>query len=235
MSGDGAAEEGSTDASKRLAGRRYRGRAPDSRRRERRQKLRAAGLELFGAGPGFAATPVKAVCERAGVSTRHFYEHFSDREALLVDLLDEVGDELMAASFSASSAEAEIGRAVRQGVRAYLEVLSDDRRKARLLFRESIGVSDAVERVRGRIQDGFAAFVRERAMALGAVEEETPQNALLPAGVVGAVHEMANRAFRRPGPLDLDSLTDQCCLVYLAVAERLAASTDSADSGRRPA
>lgn len=203
-------------------GRRYNGRDPDARRTERRQKLYEAGLELFGAGPGYAASPVKAVCERAGVSTRHFYEHFEDREALLIDLLEGIGNELMNASFAASSSTGELETAVYDGVRAYLEVLATDRRKARLLFQESVGVSERVEEVRSRIRDGFAGFVRDRALDLGAVAEETPQNALLPVGVVGAVHEMAHQAFQQPGPVDLEALTDQCCLVYLAVAERLA-------------
>lgn len=203
-------------------GRRYRGRGPDLRRQERRQRLTAAGLDLFGGGAGYAATPVKAVCERAGVSPRHFYEQFEDREALLIDLLETIGEELMEASFAASTAGMQLEEAVRGGVRAYLEVLAADRRKARLLFQESVGVSDAVEVVRDRIREGFAAFVRDRALALGAVAEETPRNILLPVGVVGAVHEMANQAFKQSGELDLEALTDQCCLVYLAVAERLA-------------
>lgn len=200
--------------------RRYRGHDPARRRLERRERLEAAGLELFGT-VGFGTTSVKTVCEQAGVSPRHFYEHFADREALLVALVEAIGEELIEASFSASSANPDLDSAVRAGVKAYLEVLAGDPRKARLLFRESVGVSETVERVRGAIRDRFADFVRARALALGTVEAETPRNILLPVGVVGAVHEMASRAFLEPGNLDLDALTDQCCLVYLAVAERL--------------
>lgn len=206
-------------------GRPYRGRGPDLRRQERRQRLTDAGLQLFGGERGYLATSVKAVCERAAVSPRHFYEQFEDREALLIDLLKSVGEELMRVSISASSARTDLEQAVRDGVRAYLEVLAEDPRKARLLFQESVGVSDAVERVRAEIRDGFAGFVRDRALVLGAVTAETPANSLLPVGVVGAVHEMANQAFQEPGELDLDALTDQCCLVYLAVAERLSTAS----------
>lgn len=202
-------------------GRSYGGRSPEDRRRERRQRLAEAGLQLFGAEGGYLATSVKAVCDRAGVSPRHFYEQFEDREALLVHLLQELGRELMQASYEAAAGLTDIEAAVRAGVRAYLQVLADDRRKARLLFRESVGVGNAVEQVRNAIRDGFAEIVRERALALGAVREETPENDLLPVGVVGAVHEMANQAFLRPEGPDLDALTDQCCLVYMAIATHL--------------
>ena len=44
-----------------------------------------AGIELFGTR-GYANTPVKAICEEAGLTERYFYEAFDDRE----DLLDEI-------------------------------------------------------------------------------------------------------------------------------------------------
>ena len=65
---------------------RYGGRTAGERRAERRQRLLDAGLHLFGGGPGYRATSVSALCEEAGLSTRQFYEEFSNLEEVLAAL-----------------------------------------------------------------------------------------------------------------------------------------------------
>src|SRR5919198_3030469 len=62
--------------------RRYRGRLPGERRAERRRRLLDAGLELFGT-VGYRGTSIERLCAQAGVTTRHFYQEFPGREALL--------------------------------------------------------------------------------------------------------------------------------------------------------
>ncbi|HET7313537.1 TetR family transcriptional regulator, partial [Salinisphaera sp.] len=49
----------------------YRGLSAEELRRQRHQRLIAAGTALFGER-GYAATPIEAVCSQAKVSTRHF-------------------------------------------------------------------------------------------------------------------------------------------------------------------
>ena len=60
----------------------YRGLSAEELRKQRYQRLIAAGTELFGER-GYAATPIEAVCSHAKVSTRHFYEQFEGRESIL--------------------------------------------------------------------------------------------------------------------------------------------------------
>ena len=60
----------------------WRGQTTQERQSERRDRLIEAGIELFGTR-GYANTPVKAICEEAGLTERYFYEAFEDREALL--------------------------------------------------------------------------------------------------------------------------------------------------------
>ncbi|MGZ6827110.1 MAG: TetR/AcrR family transcriptional regulator, partial [Mycobacteriales bacterium] len=64
------------------AGRVYGGRSEEERRADRRARLVAAGLELFGT-EGWAGATIERLCAGAGVATRSFYEEFSSREALL--------------------------------------------------------------------------------------------------------------------------------------------------------
>lgn len=56
------------------------GRWPEGARR----RLQEAALALF-VERGYAATPVDAIAERAGVSQRTFFRHFRDKEEVLFD------------------------------------------------------------------------------------------------------------------------------------------------------
>jgi AcrR family transcriptional regulator len=70
-------------AGERVRGETYGGRSREARAADRRERLIRAGLELFAART-FDDVSVADVCARAKVSKRYFYEHFTDREALLL-------------------------------------------------------------------------------------------------------------------------------------------------------
>jgi AcrR family transcriptional regulator len=65
----------------------WRGISAADRRAERRERLLAACLDVIGRD-GVASTTVGAVCEQAGLTKRYFYESFSDRDAILAEVLD---------------------------------------------------------------------------------------------------------------------------------------------------
>src|SRR5690242_4478130 len=71
------------------AGRVYGGRSERERRADRRARLLAAGLDLFGTD-GWTATTIEKLCTAAGVATRSFYEEFASREALLLAVFEDV-------------------------------------------------------------------------------------------------------------------------------------------------
>src|ERR1019366_4168437 len=102
----------------------YRGQSNLERREERRDRLLAAGLDLFGTA-GYAATSIEGICTTAGVTARHFYEHFASREALLRAVYDGVIAETQRAVLRAlthsTDAEARATAGVRAFVHAYLE------------------------------------------------------------------------------------------------------------------
>ena len=51
---------------------RYAGKDAAERRDERRGRFREAGLELFGAEPGYRGTRLGDLCKAAGLSSRQF-------------------------------------------------------------------------------------------------------------------------------------------------------------------
>jgi AcrR family transcriptional regulator len=69
--------------------RRWRGIDPDQRQHDRRQRLLDAALELAGT-QGLNVVSLRAVCTQADLTNRYFYESFTDLDALLVALYDDL-------------------------------------------------------------------------------------------------------------------------------------------------
>ncbi|MBF6480002.1 TetR/AcrR family transcriptional regulator, partial [Nocardia cyriacigeorgica] len=63
----------------------YAGRSVAERRAERRALFLEAGLTVF-AEKTYAASSISDVCAVAGLSRRQFYEQYTGREELLVDV-----------------------------------------------------------------------------------------------------------------------------------------------------
>ncbi|MFG1922914.1 TetR/AcrR family transcriptional regulator [Cryptosporangium sp. NPDC048952] len=117
----------------------YRGVPAADRVAERRAKLLAAGLAVW-ADPD-TRTTMTAVCARAGLSERYFYESFTGLDALLEAVMDGIAAEIEATSRKAADA-ATGGPAerVRAAVRAFVDLLLDDPRKGRVAIVESVAV-----------------------------------------------------------------------------------------------
>ena len=133
-------------ADRYAATRPYRGISAEARAAERRQRLVDAAIELFGT-QGFAATGVKQLCRQAGVTDRYFYESFDDRTELFRAAFEQVVGELLAAVGGAALAE--VGspeRQARAAVEAFIETLTADPARARLLFLEAGSIGGDVAR-----------------------------------------------------------------------------------------
>lgn len=126
----------------------WHGTARHTRDQERQQRLLGAALELYGT-VGYRATTVQSVCRLAKVSTRSFYELYSDQEELLERLYRDLNSEVLdAITDVAIEPSADAFSAARTLVAAALGPMLRDERKARVLEVEAVGVSDAMERER---------------------------------------------------------------------------------------
>jgi AcrR family transcriptional regulator len=134
----------------------YRGATAEERRAERRARLLDAGLELVGTS-GWQAATVRAVCARARLTTRYFYESFETRDALLLALFDAITEEAAARVLAAVAAAPDEAQAKsRAAVGAFVDLLVEDPRKARVAFSEAQGHELLVRRRR----DGLRLFAR---------------------------------------------------------------------------
>ncbi|MBN8867208.1 MAG: helix-turn-helix transcriptional regulator [Solirubrobacterales bacterium] len=129
-------------------GRTWRGQTAEERQSERRERLIEAGIELFGTR-GYASTPVKAICEEAGLTERYFYEAFESRE----DLLDAIysiliGDCAKATVEALNDAPDDFEASMRAGLTAFASEFTRDPRRARIQEIEVVGVSPELEKRR---------------------------------------------------------------------------------------
>ncbi|WP_158889146.1 TetR/AcrR family transcriptional regulator [Amycolatopsis anabasis] len=170
----------------------YGGRSAADRRAERRERLLAAGLDLFG-NDGYAASSIEKLCATASVSTRNFYEEFASREALLMALHDKIIEQAVTAVAEALADTADESLPVRieRAVRAYITTTAKDPRWARLSYVEVIGVSDAVEQHRLAWRARWVEMLVAEAKRAVARGEATDRDFFLGAvALIGAVNEL---------------------------------------------
>lgn len=150
----------------------YRGVPADARVADRRERLLAAALAEIAAG-GVATLSVRAICTRAGLTRRYFYESFGDLDALLLAAFDalhaEIADAIVgalarvreeAAAGGAGDAGGEVAFDVRAraAIGAGLRVVLGEPAKARLLVAAG-GDHGALAARRAEAVDAFATLV----------------------------------------------------------------------------
>ena len=185
----------------------YRGVEAADRLATRRSKLLGAGLDLLGADRQDAAElTVRAICRRAGLAARYFYESFADKDEFVAAVFDWVIADL-AATTQAAVAAAPPEEQTRAGMANVVRTIGGDPRVGRLLF--SAQLANAVL-VRKRVESN-ALF----AMLSGRHVENAlrvPENDRIKAAahfVVGGVAQTISAWLAGQVRLDPDQLIDQ--------------------------
>jgi AcrR family transcriptional regulator len=165
----------------------YRGQTPEQRRAERRNRLIAGAISVYGER-GYHNATVKAVCDAAGLTERYFYESFANSEMLLIDsynfITNLVRERVLLAGESARGGRVARSRAM---LYAYFSSIQRDPRSARVFLVEIRGVSAAVDRT-------FDDSLREFGLAVTRlVAPDLLDDELLQAGVIGGVIHIAMR------------------------------------------
>lgn len=196
----------------------YRGITPAERQAERRQKLLDAALELFGT-VGYSQTSVRAISAAAALNSRYFYESFSTREELLCSVYQRIVRDIFARATEAVAREDTIEGQARAGLRAAWTVVTEDRRKARIVALEVVGVSERLERQRHESRRALAQFTASNAMSLAGQDVRLRLDPVLVTrfligGVVEVLLEWIN------GDLDasVDEVVDHFTALFTAAA-----------------
>jgi AcrR family transcriptional regulator len=127
----------------------------EQRHLERRKRLIDAAIELMGTR-GVAAATVTAVCTESRVTSRYFYQHFSDRDALLRAVYQQIYAALQNVIVQAIPEVATTGDVLAYApMRALVSMIEQDSRLARILFVES-GTEPMLRELRSELMAGFA-------------------------------------------------------------------------------
>ena len=97
----------------------------EDRQAKRREELIDAGTELLG-GPDGPALTVRAVCRRASLTERYFYESFTDRDEFVRAVYDAVCTRAMATLVTATTP--------REAVERFVALMVDDPIRGRVLL-----------------------------------------------------------------------------------------------------
>ncbi|MDB5792762.1 MAG: TetR/AcrR family transcriptional regulator [Massilia sp.] len=195
------------------APRAYRGVSPEQRRVERRARLIAAAIAVYGER-GYRQATVKAVCEAAGLTERYFYESFDNSEQLLVTSFNAVThavfDQITAAARGAGRGRVARARAM---LEAYFSALQREPASARVFLVEIRGVSRAVDKA---FDTALRAIGAEVARQIAPAE--AAPDALLQAGIVGGVMHIALRWIDNGYQPPLDAVTDTALRLGMVLA-----------------
>jgi AcrR family transcriptional regulator len=128
----------------------------------RRRQLLDVALEAF-AGGGFHRTSMDDVAEAAGVTKPVLYQHFRSKRALYLELLDDVGGQLLEAITKATASADGPRQQVEAGFVAYFRFVRERQPAFRLLFgsgpRRDTQFGPAVRRVEEAIADAIALLI----------------------------------------------------------------------------
>ncbi len=198
----------------------YRGVSAEDRRATRRAQLITAALDLIGE-EGLAATTMTAVCGRARLTERYFYESFNDRDELLVSVLDTCTAEMDAAMYAAlASSPPELLARCRAAAGAMIGVLIDDPRKARLHV-EAVGV-EVLRSRRGELVRNYAALLEQQMHELRGIEG--PELKLATTVIIGGLADAITSWIDGSLALTRATLIEECARLAVAAADAVQAT-----------
>ncbi|UUV28620.1 TetR/AcrR family transcriptional regulator [Amycolatopsis roodepoortensis] len=198
----------------------YRGVSAEQRRDLRREQLLEAGLDLLGT-QGWRQTTMTAVCARAGLTERYFYENFAHRDELLLAVLDRIAARIRDVALRAlagpdgdprAKAEAAIG--------AFVDLLTDDPRVGRAAILESA----AAEPLRARRHEllvGFGQLIATQARALyGDNALPPPRDRINGLMLTGGLAELLMAWLNGEMQIDRQDIIDTVATHFAATARR---------------
>jgi AcrR family transcriptional regulator len=206
----------------------YRGITPSQRQAERRERLMDAGLELFGT-VGYAQTSVRAVSTAASLNSRYFYESFSSREDLLYAIYQRIVTDIFTKAVEAAAGQTTIEGQARATLRAAWTTVIEDRRKARIVAVEVVGVSERLERLRHQTRQALAQLTADNAMSLAGSGVRLRLDPVLTARfLMGGVVEVLLEWINGDLNASVDEVVEHFTVLFTAAAYAAVARDDPA-------
>ena len=154
----------------------------------RRRQLLDAALPVF-AEKGFSLASMDEVAERAGVSKPVLYQHFGSKRALFLELLDDVGGQLMSRLAAATSTARGPREEVEAGFLGYFRFVAEQRAAFELLFRSGPRRDPVFQAAVARVEGAVANAIGRRI----SVDLDEGHRETLAYGLVGLAEGVSRR------------------------------------------
>jgi AcrR family transcriptional regulator len=215
MSGVNQAETALADR----PGRTYGGQTGAERAAQRRGALVRAAFELV-ARDGWARLRIERICQAAALNKRYFYESFSDLDGVIEAVMTDLADELITVTVAAMDPDTPRPRLVRDGIAALVHHLTDDPRRAWVLFGESAG-SKAVARSRAAAlqQTARAAVAQGRSVHILEEARSDPILDVLGGLLIGGTRHAVLDWLAGRVDCNLEQFIDDLAALWLVAAE----------------
>jgi AcrR family transcriptional regulator len=168
---------------------------------QRRRQLLDTALEVFAAS-GFHGTSMDEVALAAGVTKPVLYQHFPSKRALYVELLEDVGNQLLTQLSSATDRATTGRQRVEEGFRAYFRFVDENGSAFRLLFGASVRNDPEFSAVADRFIDHAVAAISTLIQIPVAPEHRL----MLANALVGIAEATSRRSLGRAEGVDAERL-----------------------------
>jgi AcrR family transcriptional regulator len=179
--------------------------APEEVARNQRERLYAAMVASCDKR-GYAASSITDLLELSGISSKTFYEHFSDKQDCFREATEELLDGTLTLIARRIAAESSAEDRARVALDAFVELIVSQPAAARMVFVESYAAGEpAVEPVRRTI-DEFGRLARVALKQMPG-HEGTPIE--LARAIVGGIYRIVHSRLRQRREKELPTLAPQ--------------------------
>lgn len=176
----------------------------------RRRQIMEEALRVF-SEQGYHATSVTDVVQAAGVARGTFYLYFDGKEAIFLELLDDLLEHLKSNIVGVSTADGAppLEQQLHGTIVRILRTVVNNRPLTRIIFREAVGLHDRIDARMRQFDDALHTYVSTHLRA--GVADGLVGSAMDPevsaACIVGSVREVVHRfVASSDADFDLDSV-----------------------------
>ncbi|OBJ94829.1 MULTISPECIES: TetR/AcrR family transcriptional regulator [Mycolicibacterium] len=194
----------------------YGGQSADARRRQRRERLLDAAMEVMTRNEWRGVT-VEKLCAAANLNKRYFYESFTDLDALAAAVVDDIADDVRSATVAAADATAQQSLEVQAlaSVAAAVRALVDDPRRARVLL-GGVAALPELDAHRTTVMHRLTDVLIDHGRSVHGVElEKDPLAKVAPAFIVGGTADAILEFVNGGVDLSLDDFIAQLATLWL--------------------
>ncbi|TXJ09427.1 MAG: TetR/AcrR family transcriptional regulator [Acinetobacter sp.] len=200
--------------------RQFKGLSLDERKHIRRDKLIAAGLQIYGT-QGFFSVTIKDICHEAKLTERYFYESFKRSEELFkvvyLQLIGDLQQQVIQAVTQVSPHQAQMMDA---GLTIFLKTLQNDPRIARILFIDALLVQELYG---DTIIESFTRFNHTIFNLLTMVFPDSgmshTQKSLIASGLYGYITQIAMKWVMGGFKQSFEDVLEASRLAYVGIAQ----------------